>query len=104
MIGFILMGMTGLTTLLVIDSLASISVQSEIDLENIRILEEKAQKSFELYSIAILIQGWLAGIFLGKVVTGTYSGGFQYSIILVLIAFASIMLIQSSIVSIGALF
>ena len=104
MIGFILMGMTGLTTLLVIDSLASISVQSEMDLENIKILEQRAQESFELYSIAILIQGWLAGIFLGKVVTGTYSGGFQYSIILVLIAFASIMLIQSSIVSIGALF
>ena len=66
--------------------------------------EEKAKESFELYSIAILIQGWLAGIFLGKVVTGTYSGGFQHSIILVLIAFASIMLIQSGIVSVGALF
>ena len=46
----------------------------------------------------------IAGIFLGKVVTGTYSGGFQYSVILVLIAFASIMLIQSSIVSVNALF
>ena len=67
-------------------------------------MEKNSQESFEMYSIAILIQGWLAGIFLGKVVTGTYSGGFQYSIILVLIAFASIMLIQSGIVSIGALF
>lgn len=104
MIGFILMGMTGLTTLLVIDSLASIGIQSETDSERIALMEKNSQESFEMYSIAILIQGWLAGIFLGKVVTGTYSGGFQYSIILVLIAFASIMLIQSSIVSIGALF
>lgn len=104
MIGFILMGMTGLTTLLVIDSLASIGIQSETDLDKIALMEENSQKSFEMYSIAILIQGWLAGIFLGKVVTGTYSGGFQYSIVLVLIAFASIMLIQSGIVSIGALF
>ena len=104
MIGFILMGMTGLTTLLVIDSLASIGIQSETDLDKIALMEKNSQESFEMYSIAILIQGWLAGIFLGKVVTGTYSGGFQYSIILVLIAFASIMLIQSGIVSIGALF
>ncbi len=104
MIGFILMGMTGLTTLLVIDSLSSISVQSQLDIEKIALIEQKAKESLELYSIAILIQGWLAGIFLGKVVTGTYSGGFQHSIILVLIAFASIMLIQSGIVSVGALF
>jgi len=104
LIGFILMGMTGLTTLLVIDSLTSISIQSETDIEKINELEAKSNKSFELYSVAILIQGWLAGIFLGKVVTGTYSGGFKYSIMLVVIAFVSIMLIQSSIISIGALF
>jgi len=104
MIGFILIGMTGFTTLLVIDSLSTISIQAELSDENINILKEKAQKSFELYSIAILMQAWMAGIFLGKIVTGTYSGGFQYSIILVLIAFASITLIQSSIISINALF
>ncbi len=104
MIGFILMGMTGITTLLVIDSLTSISIQSETDEQKITQLENKSKESFELYSMAILIQGWLAGIFLGKIVTGTYSGGFQYSIILVIIAFTSITLIQSSVISMDVLF
>lgn len=104
MIGFILIGMTGFTTLLVIDSLTSISIQSETDIAKISALKQESKESFELYSIAILIQAWLAGIFLGRIVTGTYSGGFQYSIMLVLIAFTSIMLIQSSIISIGTLF
>ncbi|NIP62644.1 MAG: secretion system protein, partial [Nitrosopumilaceae archaeon] len=43
MIGFILMGMTGLTTLLVIDSLTSISIQSETDIEKINELEAKSK-------------------------------------------------------------
>ncbi len=104
LIGFILIGITGFTTLIVIDSLTTISTQSETNIEKIDSLKQESKESFELYSIAILIQAWLAGIFLGRIVTGTYSGGFQYSIMLVLIAFTSIMLIQSSIISIGALF
>jgi flagellar protein FlaJ len=104
MVGFILIGITGFTTLIVIDSLTSISIQSETDLEKISALKQESKESFELYSIVILIQAWLAGIFLGRIVTGTYSGGFQYSIMLVLIAFTSVILIQSSIISIGALF
>ena len=104
MIGFILIGITGFTTLLVIDSLTSISIMSETDPQKILELKQESKESFDMYSVAILIQAWLAGIFLGRVVTGTYSGGFQYSIMLVLIAFASILIIQSSIVSIGTLF
>ncbi len=57
----------------------------------------------EVVSISVLMQSWLAGLFIGKVTTGAYSGGFMYSIFLIIIAIVAIALIQFSVINIGSL-
>jgi len=104
MIGFMLIGMTSFVTLLVIDSLTTTSLLSEIDEEKIAEIEEQSQSSFELLGMAILVQAWLSGLFLGKITTGTYSGGFKYSIFLVMIALGSIIIITMGFFDISSIF
>ena len=104
MIGFMMIGITSITTLMVVDSLTDINIQAEID-ENKKLqLEEKAKSRFEMLSIAIVVQAWLAGLFLGKITSGTYSGGFRNSIILVVITLVAIVMMQQGIFDINAMF
>ena len=104
MIGFMIIGITSFTTLMVIDSLTDINIQSEID-ENKKLeLKEKAKSRFEMLSITILVQAWLAGLFLGKITTGSYSGGFRNSIVLVVITLIAVITMQLGIFDINAIF
>ena len=100
-VGFILMGTTGFTTLLVIDSFGDIAQQSQ-DLSNVE--GEIAASSLGLFPLIVLIQSWSAGLFLGRVIKGAFSGGFFYSIILVLMTLIGITLIQFSIIDVNSLF
>jgi len=100
-VGFILMGTTGFTTLLVIDSFADIEQQSR-DLSEIE--EEIATGTLGLYPLIVLIQSWTAGLFLGRVIKGAFSGGFLYSIILVIMTLVGITLVQFSIIDVNSLF
>ena len=103
-IGFIIVSITSFTTLMVIDSLTDISIQSEIDEDKKLKLKEEAKPRFEMLSMTILVQAWLAGLFLGKLTVGSYSGGFRISIVLVAITLIAIVMMQLGIFDINALF
>ena len=66
--------------------------------------EEEAAKRFALLGMGILIQSWMAGLFLGKITTGSYTGGFMYSIFLVVVSIAAITLIQLKLFSVAAIY
>lgn len=104
MVGFMLVAITGFTTLLVIESLTSLGSQLETDDAKREILESEAKSRFGLLGIAILVQSWISGLFLGKITTGSYSGGFMYSIFLVSTTIGAIVVIQMKIFSVSAIF
>jgi len=104
MVGFMLIAITGFTTLLVIDSLTSLGAQLETDEAKKAAMDLVAKSRFELLGTAILIQSWIAGLFLGKIVTGSYSGGFMYSIFLVAISIGAIAIISLKIFSVSSLY
>jgi len=100
-IGFVLMGTTGFTTLLVIDSFGDIAQQSQ-DLSDLE--GQITGSSLGLFPLIVLIQSWTAGLFLGRVIKGAISGGFLYSIILVIMTLIGITLVQFSIIDVNSLF
>jgi len=104
MVGFMLVGITGFTTLLVIDSLTSIGTDLEKDDAKRAQLEATSNARFSMLAMAILVQSWVSGLFLGKITTGNYSGGFMYSVYLVILAIGAIVIIQSGIFSVSAVF
>ena len=100
-VGFVLMGTTGFTTLLVIDSFSDIAQESQ----DLSALEgELAGSSLGLFPLIVLIQAWTAGLFLGRVIKGAFSGGFLYSIILVGMTLVGITLVQFSIIDVNSMF
>ncbi|MBI3623635.1 secretion system protein [Candidatus Pacearchaeota archaeon] len=102
MVGFMLIVVTGFTTLLTIDSFAHINEEKNLSHKNIG--QSKPQNNFmEFVSIAVVIQSWLAGLFLGKVTKGSYSGGFLFSILLTAITMGAIATIQLHLINIGAI-
>ena len=104
MVGFMLIAITGFTTLLVIESITSLSSQLEENEVKRAALELESKSRFELLGIAILVQSWISGLFLGKITTGSYSGGFMYSIFLVGISIAAIVIIQMKVFSVSSIF
>ena len=90
--------------MLVIDSLTSLGAQLEEDEAKSAALAEIAKSRFELLGIAILIQAWIAGLFLGKLTTGSFSGGFLYSVLLVAVTIGAILLIQLKLFSVASIY
>ena len=90
--------------MLVIESLTSLGSQLETEDAKREILESEAKSRFGLLGIAILVQSWISGLFLGKITTGSYSGGFMYSIFLVSTTIGAIVIIQMKIFSVSAIF
>jgi len=95
LVGFLLIGLTSFTTLMVIDSLSGVSILTEFDEQRLLEITEKRENSIATFSMSVLIQAWLAGLFLGKITTGSYSGGFQYAAILSVIAMIGVTIIQA---------
>jgi len=56
---------------------------------------EIMQGQMNLFSIGIILQCWLSGFFVGKVNEGTFAAGFTYSAMLVITAYASLLLSQN---------
>ena len=104
LIGFMIVSITSFTTLMVIDSLTDISILSELDEDKKLKLKEEAKSQFEMLSMTILAQAWLAGLFLGKLTVGSFSGGFRISVVLVAITLIAIVTMQLGIFDINALF
>src|SRR3989449_9163181 len=102
MVGFMLIIVTGFTTLLTIDSFAAINQEKNLD---------KTQKSatnqpnpfLEKVAIALIVQAWLSGLFIGKITKGAYSGGFLYCILLIVFTMISIAMIQTHLINISSM-
>jgi flagellar protein FlaJ len=104
MVGFMLIAITGFTTLLVIDSLTSLGADLAEKQYQKDELQAESNERFRLLGMTILIQSWIAGLFLGKITTGSYSGGFMYTIFLVITSIVSIALIQSGLFNVSAIY
>ncbi|MDE1867827.1 MAG: secretion system protein, partial [Thaumarchaeota archaeon] len=102
-VGFMVIVITGFTTLLTIDSFA------DIDKEKNLVHNDNAQTSsmpnslLDVVSIAVIVQAWLAGLFIGKITKGAYSGGFMYSMLLTIISMVAIGMIQLHVINIGSI-
>lgn len=102
LVGFMLIAVTGFTTLLTIDSF--VSINDEKNLIHGTSPQKPAQSNLmDFVSVAAVIQAWLAGLFIGKVTKGAYSGGFMFSISLTAITMLDIAIIQLHIVNISAI-
>ena len=104
MVAFMLMGITGFSILMVIDSFGDIEKEKVIDVVKRAELEAKVNSSVSVFSIVIIFQSWITGLVLGKIITGNYSGGFQYSLILVIIALIAVTIINLSLFKLTSLF
>jgi archaeal flagellar protein FlaJ len=101
-VGFMLITITGFTTLMTIDSFSTVS-----ETKNLGTSDKNAinyAPFIEFVSIAVVAQAWLAGLFIGKVTNGAYSGGFMLSIFLTAITMGAIAIIQLHLFSISSLF
>ncbi len=104
MIGFMLIGITGFITLIVIDTFSDIELTKTVDEVKRAEISRESNSSIEAFSLIVVVQSWITGLFLGKIITGNYSGGFKYSIILVIISLTGVVVIQSSIFNLASLF
>ncbi|MDE1762840.1 MAG: type II secretion system F family protein [Thaumarchaeota archaeon] len=103
MVGFMLIIITGFTTLLTIDSFTDINVAKNLVHNNNTQTSGASDDLLDVVSIAIIAQAWLAGLFIGKITKGAYSGGFMYSMLLTMISMAAIAMIQLHVINIGAI-
>lgn len=102
-VGFMLIVITGFTTLLTIDSFTDINQGKNVT-PGESVQTPAAPNSFlDVVSIAVIAQAWLAGLFIGKITKGAYSGGFMYSMLLTIISMVTIGMIQLHVINIGAI-
>lgn len=99
-VGFMIMAVTAFTTLMVISSFEHINEEKNIGEADKEQNKTEVSSLMQLVSISVVVQSWLAGLFIGKTTTGAYSGGFIYSIFLVIITIIGIAIIQSSVIDI----
>ena len=104
MVGFMLVGITGFSTMMVLDSFANVANIESVK-EGTKNMEEINRSGMlQAFSLAVIVQSWISGLFLGKIITGNYSCGYKYAIILVVISIASIAFVQSGVFSISSMF
>src|SRR5579875_315217 len=100
-VGFMLIVITGFTTLLTIDSFVSINQEKNLGKSTSNNVDFESLMQF--VSLAVIAQAWLAGLFLGKVTQGAYSGGFMYSMMMTAATLVAISMIQTHIINLNAL-
>ena len=100
-VGFFLIVITGFTTLLTIDSFVVINQEKNLG------KSDQGDTNFvslmQFVSVAVVVQAWLAGLFIGKVTQGAYSGGFMYSVLLTAATMVAIGMIQAHVININNL-
>jgi flagellar protein FlaJ len=101
-VGFMIVVLTGLTSLLTIDAFSEINQQKKIGQINPDVAESDAL--MQAVSASVIIQAWLAGLFIGKITRGVYSGGFIFSIFFTAITILAIAIVQLQIINIGTIF
>jgi flagellar protein FlaJ len=102
MVGFMLIVVTGFTTLLTIDSFADINEKKNLG-HTYNGQAPQSNSLLDVVSLAVVVQAWLAGIFIGKITKGAYSGGFLFSIFLTVITMVDIGIIQLHVINIGSI-
>jgi flagellar protein FlaJ len=85
-IGVILLAFTTIVTL---QMLSAISFQM---LQVGHISFVNAQLNVDIFAVAIILQSWLTGFFLGKVTEGSFAAGFKFASLLVVTAYLTILL------------
>ena len=101
MVGFMLIIVTGFTTLLTIDSFATINEQKNLD--KTQKIGQQPNVFLDKVAIALIVQAWISGLFIGKITKGSYSGGFMYSILLLVMTMISIAMIQLHLVNFNSM-
>lgn len=102
-IAFLITGITGFTTLLVIDSFTGLS-QSVDFKEQIQYATTETQSMREMFAASIVFQAHLVGLFIGKIVSGTFVTGLKYSIMLTTIVLLSIAVADFAPIDINMMF
>jgi flagellar protein FlaJ len=102
LVGFLVVIITGFTTLLTIDSFSQINEEKKIGQTRTGPNIE-TQNFTQMIAMAVLAQGWLAGLFVGKITRGTYSGGFIYCILYTIVSLVSIAVIQLHVINISSI-
>jgi len=101
-VGFMIITVTGFTTLITLDSFATINEEKNLG-KGTQPVANQPDSFIGTVSVALIMQAWLSGLFIGKITKGAYSGGFMYSITLVIITMMCIGLIQLHIVNFNSL-
>jgi hypothetical protein len=52
------------------------------------------QDNLKTFSVGIILQCWISGFFIGKISEGNFGAGFQYSALLALTAYVSLIASQ----------
>ena len=102
LVGFLIVSITGFTTLLTIDSFNDIEQGKKIGGQTLPPSLD-TQTFMELIAISVVVQAWLAGLFIGKITKGAYSGGFMFSIMFTVVTIMCLLIVQLHIVNIGAI-
>ena len=102
LVGFMLVTVTGFTTLMTIDSFANISQEKSLGKVDPNALDYGP--FMEYVAFAVIAQAWLAGLFIGKVTSGAYSGGYILSIALTAITLGAVVIIQLHVINVGSMF
>ncbi len=102
MIGFMMVGLTSFITLMVIDSMSSISLDTAEE-KAMEAIQQKRDNDMRVFSYAVILQSWLAGLFIGKITTGSYSGGFLYAALLSVIAMLGAVIILVGMFDVGSM-
>ena len=102
MIGFMMVGLTSFITLMVIDSMSSISLDTAEE-KAMEAIQQKRDNDMRVFSYAVILQSWLAGLFIGKITTGSYSGGFLYAALLSVIAMLGAVIILAGMFDVGSM-
>ena len=102
-IAFLITGITGFTTLLVIDSFTGLS-QSVDFKEQIQYATTETQSMREMFAASIVFQANLVGLFIVKIVSVTFVTGLKYSIMLTTIVLLSIAVADFAPIDINMMF
>ncbi len=102
MVGFMIIVITGFTTLLTIDSFSEINNEKKMGVDSSGTTSQ-TNTFMEYISMALIAQAWLAGLFVGKITRGVYSGGFIFSIMFIGMTIVSIVIFQLHLINISHL-
>ncbi|MEM2759353.1 MAG: type II secretion system F family protein [Nitrososphaerales archaeon] len=102
LVGFMIMGITAFTTLIVIDAFSGIAETVAPGISSSGSLITKDMR--DQFASSIIFQSFLVGLFLGKITNGTFAAGFRYSAMLVMTVLVAVMFVDYAPIDLNMLF